>query len=641
MIKFILIINRKIRFCFSEKLPKRMKIKISCELYDLQYDDWLESVKKTVDVVRDCLLDADMDVDAASRFSVSTYLEDGAPTIIYFPEIHNIAALKKIIKLRLTCYSNLHLLEIYLDHHHTEDSHDEHIVYFEDYPEEAWVEELSIAELAIDHPRVAYLFGEDVSVHIDFLSHSQTQYHEMKKQVSRELLEELGGIKDIRTADNGLSDYILFMMMPNIVYDTTDKVMYAYNKDKGWEEYDKNKLHFDISNTSKNLFAGYDNILSYMGSYRTRKEIVSDVHIKIMALCAIEKMDTANIIGMKNGLYHTQKMVFEEFSPKYYLNCSTNLVYEQNVKKESYKMLMDILGCIFPKESLRQFVFRWFGYSIEFGNPEKLLTIWHGASGNNGKSWLQRLYRETLGSYCYNLPVTLLTSKRGTSSAPSPEISRMENKLVVFLQEPDCYEKIHSGKAKEFTGNDSVYTRDLHKTPKNIDIWAKLVIVSNNKLETLGLDAAMKRRFLVIPFLSTFVSQREYDESKEYHFIRKDLDGLCKRLAPAFMKLLIEQHKLYRQDGLEVTDEIHDYTLNFILASNRTYKFINKYIVKAPNQGISLVSLYELFKTWHKQWYPAKSLPSMEVFLDELAKESHKIIEGSYIENVSCTYSGF
>jgi hypothetical protein len=81
--------------------------------------------------------------------------------------------------------------------------------------------------------------------------------------------------------------------------------------------------------------------------------------------------------------------------------------------------------------------------------------------------------------------------------------------------------------------------------------------------------------------------------------------------------------------------------LNFILASNRTYKFINKYIIKAPKQGTSLVSLYELFKTWHKQWYPAKSLPSMEVFLDELVKESHEIIEGSYVENVSCTYSGF
>ena len=194
--------------------------------------------------------------------------------------------------------------------------------------------------------------------------------------------------------DNTLSDYILFMMMPNMIYDKSTKMMYTYSKEKGWEEYEKNKLHFDISNTSKNLFANYDTILSYMGPYRTRKDLVSDVHIKIMGLCAINKMDTKNIIGMKNGLYNTKELKFEEFNHKYFLNSSTNISYEHNIKRENQKMLMDILETIFPIKSIRDVVFRWFGYTIEFGNPEKFLTIWHGQSGNNGKSWLQRLYRE-------------------------------------------------------------------------------------------------------------------------------------------------------------------------------------------------------------------------------------------------------
>lgn len=620
-----------------------MKVKISCELYDLEYDDWLESVKTTVDVIKDCLLDTDMDIELAHQFSVSTYLEDGItqPTVIYFPEIRNVSALKKLVTMRMVCYSNIHLIEIYVDHEHEQDSHDEHIVYFEDYPEDQDVDDLAIGELAI--PKVTYLFGEDVNVHIELLNHNMNQYYKMKETISHELLKDLNSSSNIRSMDNTLSDYILFMMMPNMIYDKSTKMMYTYSKEKGWEEYDKNKLHFDISNTSKNLFANYDTILSYMGPYRTRKDLVSDVHIKIMGLCAINKMDTKNIIGMTNGLYNTKELKFEEFNHKYFLNSSTNISYEHNIKRENQKMLMDILETIFPIKSIRDVVFRWFGYTIEFGNPEKFLTIWHGQSGNNGKSWLQRLYRETLGSYCWVLPITLLTNKRGASNSPSPDISDMENKLVVFLQEPDYYEKIHSGKAKEFTGNDTVYTRDLHKSGKNIDIWAKLVIVSNNKLETIGLDAALKRRFLVIPFVSTFVTQREYDqvEVKDHHYIKKDFDGLCKRLAPAFMHLLIEQHKLYREKGMDITDEIQEYTLNFILSNNRTLKFIRKYIVKVSNQGTSLVSLYELFKTWHKQWYPSKSLPSMEIFLDELAKESYKIIEGSYIENISCTYSGF
>src|ERR1700682_6426551 len=128
-----------------------MKVKISCELYDLEYDDWLESVKTTVDCIKDCLLDTDMDVELAHQFSVSTYLEDGItqPTVIYFPEIRNVSALKKLVTMRMVCYSNIHLIEIYVDHEHEQDSHDEHIVYFEDYPEDQDVEDLAIGELAI------------------------------------------------------------------------------------------------------------------------------------------------------------------------------------------------------------------------------------------------------------------------------------------------------------------------------------------------------------------------------------------------------------------------------------------------------------------------------------------------------------
>lgn len=70
-------------------------------------------------------------------------------------------------------------------------------------------------------------------------------------------------------------------------------------------------------------------------------------------------------------------------------------------------------------------------------------------------------------------------------------------------------ERIHGGRAKELTGNGSVYTRNLYKEPRNIDVWAKIVIVSNNHLETIGLDPAMKRRLLVIPFESTSVTEDE------------------------------------------------------------------------------------------------------------------------------------
>lgn len=104
-------------------------------------------------------------------------------------------------------------------------------------------------------------------------------------------------------------------------------------------------------------------------------------------------------------------------------------------------------------------------------------------------------------------------------------------------------ERIHGGRAKELTGNGSVYTRNLYKEPRNIDVWAKIVIVSNNHLETIGLDPAMKRRLLVIPFESTSVTEDEMERrldrkmpTTNYFFRQDHIDKLCYELAPAFMR---------------------------------------------------------------------------------------------------------
>jgi P4 family phage/plasmid primase-like protien len=437
--------------------------------------------------------------------------------------------------------------------------------------------------------------------------------------------------------DNDISDCLLLNIMPNIVYNKAEDQMYSYTDSQGWSPYTRENLMYSISFTSRN----FDPLIhTYMGSYQIRNLLCSDIIMKIRNVCIVDSLTMKNAIGMKNGIYNVDKHIFEPFNQRYLLNTSTNIFYSD----DHSIVLNDILSTIFPSPEIRAFVFRWFGYTIEFGNPEKFLTIWHGPSGNNGKSWLQRLFRETMGDYCCNVPVSLLTSKRQASNAASPDISMLENKLITFLQEPETSERIHGGRAKELTGNDSVYTRNLYKSPRNIDIWAKLVIVSNNHLETIGLDAAMKRRILVIPFESTFVTEIEMEDrinrkaSTKHYYIRKNIDKLCSSLAPAFMRLIVDQHRKYTEDGIFLSSLILDYTVEFILSTNRTLKFIRKYLSHLPGTSMSSEILYEQFKVWHKQWYPAKVIPNMEVFIDELIRECYEMKDGSYIEDVYSSY---
>lgn len=484
----------------------------------------------------------------------------------------------------------------------------------------------------------------DFHRHMELFTVDKERYYQEKSVVSQRFVDrilETFQNNSKNPAENLISDYLIFYLLPLIVHDAASNNMYIYDDAKGWILYNKNSLYTNISRDLRGLFLETDVLVDYYGSFNNRNRLLADVCIKLEALCTIDNINQKYLVGMANGVYNASTTVFHGFSPQSLVHLSTHvpLVIGNNADR-----LVSILLKIFPDPSILKMVIRWFGYLLEFGNPEKFLTIWHGASGNNGKSWVQRLIKESLGNYYHNIPTSLITSKRASSNAATPDLASLENKLVAFFQEPDTVEKIHSGRVKELTGNDTIYVRELYSQPKTIEVWAKLVIVANNRMETIGLDSALRRRFLVIPFESTFVTKAEYEARKHSnqsvanYYIREDIDHLCKPLAPVFVELAVEQHKMYKSEGITIPERIYRETTEFILANNRTLKFIRSHIIRSIGENANLQIVFEQFKAWHKQYYPAKQLLSMEVFLDELSKESIDIIDGSYLQDIFCNY---
>lgn len=485
----------------------------------------------------------------------------------------------------------------------------------------------------------------DLQQHLNMLSHDKERYYSCKYEISKRIIDNImevfiNGMTN--PAENLISDYIIFHLYPLIVYDESESQMYMYNDSEGWTLYNKNKLYTNLSRDIQLVFHNNADLIRYYGSIQNRRRLFLDIIDKIQVMCSIESMNKKYLIGMKNGIYDSQEGSFDKFCPEYLVYTTTRIPYSINTTGKD--RLISILLKIFPDNDVLFMAIRWCGYLLEFGNPEKFLTVWHGASGNNGKSWIQRLVRETFGDYYHNIPTSLITSKRHSSNSATPDLASLENRLVVFFQEPDSIEKIHSGRVKELTGNDSIYVRQLYSKPKNIEVWAKMVIVANNNVETIGLDSALRRRFLVIPFESTFITKQEYNHrvannlTTKNYYIREEIDHLCRILAPTFMELIVEQHGLYKKEGITIPDRIVRETTEFILSNNRTLKFIKSCIQYTVGEYSSLKMIYEQFKSWHRQFYPSKSVLSMEIFEAELIKESISIIDGDILENITCDF---
>ena len=68
-----------------------------------------------------------------------------------------------------------------------------------------------------------------------------------------------------------------------------------------------------------------------------------------------------------------------------------------------------------------------------------------GPGGSNGKTTHIDLISRALGDYYSKLPVSVITEKRKSSSAATPELANKKGIRFIDLEEPECDDKINVG----------------------------------------------------------------------------------------------------------------------------------------------------------------------------------------------------
>ena len=394
-------------------------------------------------------------------------------------------------------------------------------------------------------------------------------------------------------------------------------------------------------------------VVMHMMSVNIRSRMMKDIKMRLQDDNFYVLLDSRrNIIRMTNGVYDTITGTLSDPVPSDYVSVITGVPYQIfDDNSAQLTKLMTILGSIFPDPEILDFFILSCCTFLEGYNSPKIFYIWWG-TGNNAKSLVQTLVMKTFGEYCSTAPTSLVTGKRTESSNATPELCHVEKKLVVFLQEPNPDEKIKAGKMKEMTGNDSMYVRQLFKSGKTMTLKAKIVIVCNNIIEIPGMDAAIKRRIVVLPFTSTFLDPAEY-RARSFKgnlepnsniidlSVEKDLLS-CKS---AFMYLICRRYSEWVNDEnmfLNVPFVIKQVTEEYITRNNYPLKFIRKYLhsVNIPGQAVAATEIYEMFKDWFRRGYPGKKVQDFEKFTKELSDEGYKSDEDGAILEAFVSYNG-
>ena len=208
---------------------------------------------------------------------------------------------------------------------------------------------------------------------------------------------------------------------------------------------------------------------------------------------------------------------------------------------------------------------------------------------------------------------------------------------------------IKAGKMKEMTGNDSMYVRQLFKSGKTITFKAKIVIVCNNIIDIPGMDAAIRRRIVVIPFTSTFLSAAEYQVRSikgtlepDSNIIDPSIERRLLNCKSAFMHVLCRRYGEFRDAGfsLDIPQKIREVTEDYVTRNNHQLMFIRSFVHILEGSAVAATEVYEMFKEWFRKSYPGKKVQDFDKFMKELCEEGHKSDGRGIVIDTYVSYTG-
>lgn len=361
----------------------------------------------------------------------------------------------------------------------------------------------------------------------------------------------------------------------------------------------------------------------------------SDNRKKVMYTCAgmlyregFEELlnSRRDVIGMKGGVYDFVEDAFRTMEPDDYITLSTRIPFVQlDYDSEAVNGVLDLLTKVFPNESIRKYFMRFVSSCLEGRNADKIFSIWSGF-GDNGKTVVVSLLERAFGDYAVKMPTSLLMGRRVQSSAATPELAMLKGRLVALVQEPDEGDKLNLGVMKELTGNDSLYVRGLYEEGTIIPQTARFVLIANRIPQMSTFDKAVWSRVRVMPFVSTFVDKIEASHNPLTTHL-KDINFSSKVpfLAPAFMRLVIEEYKQYQVYGLEEPNEIRDYT-EAVRASNDIFgQFLSASVERSNRSIVAVKELYDAYKFWSRDMFPTMKIRDISSLRQYLAKNSYVV----------------
>jgi phage/plasmid-associated DNA primase len=296
---------------------------------------------------------------------------------------------------------------------------------------------------------------------------------------------------------------------------------------------------------------------------------------------------------------------------------------------------MDWFKKVFPDPKLLHHFLKFAASCLKGRNSDKLFPIFTG-EGNNSKSMIVKLFEKTFGDYCVKFDISNVTSRNGNPNAPSPQLARSKATRLAFMDEPEDDIPLNKGVLKRWIGGDSFFCRMLQDNGGDVEVTFKLVLTCN-KVPFIPKDTAITNRVDLYPFLGTWSRDAPASPEEQDRLHIYPLDELFENKIPAlslgFIWMITQYYVYYATEGLKHKPQIVIDTTEAYWRENDVYaQFAADCITEVIRDGVrdnsarvSLNQVYDEFKNWYKNSFPALKIPTRPVVKSELVSRWGKL----------------
>jgi putative DNA primase/helicase len=242
-------------------------------------------------------------------------------------------------------------------------------------------------------------------------------------------------------------------------------------------------------------------------------------------------------------------------------------------------------------QELQSYLKRVAGYVATGSTREHAMFFFYGPGGN-GKGTFLRTLMKVLGDYGITSPIeTFISAERDRHPT---EIARLRSARLVITSETEEGRRWAEARIKELTGGDRISARFMRQDFFDFDPHFKLLVSGNHKPGLKTVDAAIRRRFNLIPFAASLPLDAHGRPISDPDYESRFAEEL-----PAILQWVVDGALEYQADGLSPPAVVRKATDEYLSQEDAIALWIEECCDAGEKCAIN--ALYRSYRNWAEQ----------------------------------------